>query len=74
MDPVLRHWVTCAGGAFGAAGFLFQERVADAVADTLNAILHFELNDTPRTPTSPIVGVVFLIIVLAAIWFTAPSI
>ena len=28
IDPVLRHWVTYAGGAFGVIGFLLRQRLA----------------------------------------------
>ena len=73
MDPVLRHWVTYAGGAFGVIGFLFRERVGDTIGDTISAIFHFEANERPGERTNPIVALVFIAIIVAAIWFSVPS-
>ena len=72
MDPVLRHWVQYCGGAFSAWSFVFRERAADAVGDTVSAILHFEFNETPGRTASVLVCCVALAITLAAIWFTSP--
>jgi len=42
------------------------------MGDTLAAILHSEA-DLPRDGRAhPVVGVMFLALILAAIWFTAP--
>lgn len=73
MNPILRHWVTYAGGAFAVAGFLFRQRVGDAIGDTINAIFHFEMNESPDGQASAVVALVFLAIIIAAIWFTVPS-
>jgi hypothetical protein len=73
MDPVLRHWLTYVTAAFAAFGFVFRERIGDIVGDTLNAIFHFEINDTPGNSVGAVAAVVFLAIAIAAIWFTVPS-
>ena len=72
MDPVLRHWLVWSAGAFGAAGFILREYVADALGDTINAVLHFESNSAPRDGAGALVGLVFTAIIVAAIWFTVP--
>jgi len=72
MDPVLRHWVQYSGGAFAAWGVVFRERAADAVGDTVSAILHFEFDEAPGRTASALVSCVVLAITLAAIWFTSP--
>ena len=72
MDPLLRHWVQYTGGVFAALGFVFRERAADAVGDTVSGIFHFEFNETPgRAASAGVCGVV-LVITLATIWFTSP--
>ena len=73
IDPVLRHWVTYAGGAFGVIGFLLRQRLGDAVGDTIGAIVQFEANESPRGRASPFLVLVFLSIIVAAIWFSVPS-
>jgi hypothetical protein len=73
MDPILRHWVTYLGGVFAAFGFLFKERVGDFIGDTISGILHFEVNDPPGSAASAWVGLVFLAIIIAAVWFTVPT-
>lgn len=73
MDPVLRHWVTYVGGTFALIGFLFLHRVADVLGDTINAIFHFEGNQAPNERSSPVVALVFIAIIIAAIWFTVPA-
>lgn len=70
MDPKLRHWITCSGAAFAALGFLFRDRVGEFVGDVIGAIFHFECDDTPGKHASPLLGCVFLAIIVAAIWFT----
>ncbi len=72
MDSVLRHWVQCSGAAFAVLGFIFRARAADAVADTVSGILHFEFNETPGQAASVLVLCVALGLVIAAIWFTSP--
>jgi hypothetical protein len=72
MDPVLRHWLTYSSGAFAVIGFVFRERVGDAVGDTINAIFHFESNHPPNENAGVWVALVFAAIIIAAIWFTAP--
>ena len=72
MDPVLRHWVTYSGWAFAAVGFLFRQRVVSVIGDIFNAIFHFEVDTAPEERSGPIVGLVFLVIIVAAIWFTVP--
>lgn len=73
IDPVLRHWVTYAGGAFGVIGFFLRQRLGDAVGDTIGAIVHFEANESPRRRASPFLVLVFLAIIVAAIWFSVPT-
>lgn len=74
MDPALRHWLTWACGAFGIIGFLFRERVGDVIGETLSAILHFESGEgRSPNPVGAIFFLVFMAIVIAAIWFTAPT-
>ena len=73
MDPILRHWVTYLGGVFAAFGFLFKERVGDFIGDTISGILHFEVNYPPGSAASAWVGLVFLAIIIAAVWFTVPT-
>jgi hypothetical protein len=72
MDPILRHWLTYSCGSFAAVGFLFRERVGDAIGDTINAIFHFESNHPPGEGERILVGVVFTAIIIAAIWYTTP--
>jgi hypothetical protein len=72
MDPILRHWLTYASGAYAVLGFFFQATVGDIVGDTISAILHFEANASPNEKTSPIVSLIFLVIIAAAIWFSVP--
>lgn len=73
MDPVLRHWLTYVTAAFAVFGFIFRERVGDIVGDSLTAIFHFEVNEAPGQSASAVVALVFLAIIIAAIWFTVPS-
>ena len=73
IDPMLRHWLTYSGGAFAAIGFLFRQRLGDAVGDTIGAIFHFEQNLAPEGRVSPLFVLVFLALIIAAIWFTVPS-
>lgn len=73
MDPALRHWVTYVGGALAAFGFVFRERTGDLVGDTINAIFHFEADESPTERTGTSVALIFLAIVIAAIWFTMPT-
>lgn len=73
MDPVLRHWVQYGAAAFAVLGFIFRARAADAVADTVSGILHFEFDETPGQAASALVLCVVLALVIAAIWFTSPS-
>lgn len=73
MDPVLRHWVVYVGGVFAALGFLFKERVGDFIGNTISGIFHFEANDAPGSTASALVGLVFLAIIIAAVWFTVPT-
>jgi len=74
MDPVLRHWVQYSAAAFAVLGFIFRARAADAVADTVSGILHFEFDETPGQAASALVlcVVLVLVLVIAAIWFTSP--
>lgn len=73
IDPVLRHWVAHAGWVFAVIGFMFRQRVADAVGDTLQALFHFEMDDRPGERASPLVHVLVVILIVAAIWFSVPS-
>ncbi len=72
MDPILRHWLTYACGAYAAVGFFFQASVGDIVGDTLNAIFYSEANSTSDGKTSSFFSLIFLVIIIAAIWFTVP--
>ena len=72
MDPALRHWLLGAGGSFAVLGAVLGAKAADVVGDVLNAILHFEFNDTPGNGTRWLVALVFVAICIAAIWFTTP--
>lgn len=73
IDPILRHWVTWVGGAFATLGFLFRERVGDFIGDAISAIFHFESNNTPGATVSAIFSLVFLAIIIGAVWFTVPT-
>ncbi|MBT9566750.1 MAG: hypothetical protein IV085_00475 [Thiobacillus sp.] len=73
MDPVLRHWLTWAAAVFATTGLLLRQRVTRAVGDTFKAIFHFELDSTPDERWGAIVALVFLVIVVAAIWFSVPG-
>lgn len=73
IDPVLRHWVTYVGGVFMVIGFLFRQRVSEVIGNTINAIFHFEGNQSPDERHSPIFAIVLIAIIFAAIWFTVPA-
>ncbi len=73
MDPVLRHWVQSMGAIFAVLGFIFRARAADAVADTVSGILHFEWDEIPGRTASALVGCVVLALVIAAVWFSSPT-
>lgn len=73
MDPVLRHWLVCLGGVFALFGFIFRGRVVDFFADALGAALHFEFSETPGNGVSTVFAMVFLALVVAAIWYTVPG-
>lgn len=73
LDPVLRHWVTYMGGVFAALGFIFRARVGDVVGDTISIIFHFEIDQAPSERAGVGVGLVFLAIIVAAVWFTVPA-
>lgn len=73
MDPVLRHWLLGLGGVFAVLGFIFRGRVVDFFADTLGAVFHFEFGDTPGNGASAAFALVFLALVVAAIWYTVPG-
>jgi hypothetical protein len=73
MDPVLQHWLTYVTSAFAVAGFVLRERSGDIAGDTLTAIFHFEMNDTSGHSLSVVASIVLLVIIIAAVWFTAPS-
>lgn len=72
MDPVLRHWLVGVGGGFAVLGFFFGARVADWVGDTLSAILHFEWDRTPYRAGTAFV-LVLVVLMVAAVWFSAPG-
>lgn len=73
MDPVLHHWVSWLSGIFAACGFTFRARIGDFLGDSLSAIFHFEAGDTPGNSVTPVLAVAFLVIIIAAIWFTVPK-
>ncbi len=72
MDPVLRHWLVWSSGAFGIVGFVFREHVGDVVGDTISAVFLFESNQPPNESVRTLVALVFIAIIIAAIWFSAP--
>lgn len=72
MDPVLRHWIVLSAVTFAIVGFSFGPILGLAVKDTLMAIFHFEIGSTPQNVT-PWLGLVLLVIILAAIWFSVPA-
>ena len=73
MDPILRHWVIGVGGAFAVLGFFLRAYVGEFLGDVLNGILHFEVNHPPGSSVRLVVSMVFLTIIIAAIWFTVPT-
>lgn len=73
MDPVLRHWVASLASVFATLGFIFRASVGDFLGDALSAIVHFEFGDIPGNSVSRVFAVVFLAIIIAAIWFTVPK-
>ena len=73
MDPALRHWLTGAGGSFAVLGAVLGAKAADVVGDVLNAIFHFEYNDTPGHGARAVVMLVMTALMIAALWFTAPT-
>ena len=72
MDPILKHWIICSGVSFAILGFLFPQRLGALLGDTISAILHFEAGTTPRSGSN-FFSLIFLAIIVAAIWFTVPS-
>jgi hypothetical protein len=72
IDPVLRHWLTYTSAGFGLLGFWLKEQVGDLLGDTLNAMFHFELNQSPGRESGHVVSLIFLVILLVVIWFTTP--
>ena len=70
IDPNIKHWVGYIGGAFAALGFLFRGRVGDVIGDAIGAIFHFEAGETPGSNVSAWFALVFVGIVIMAIWFT----
>jgi hypothetical protein len=72
IDPVLRHWLTYSSGAFAIFGFVFREHVGDVFGVVMSAVFHFESNQSSNESAGIWVGLVFLAIVIAAIWFSAP--
>lgn len=72
MDPILRHWLNSAGGTFASMGFLLRQHVTHVMSDTCKAIFHFELDSAPEARWGAIVSLVFMAIVIAAIWFSVP--
>jgi hypothetical protein len=73
MDPILRHWLTFSTAAYAALGFIFGERAGDIVGDSLSAIFHFEIDEVPGQSAGAVVGLVLILIIVAAVWFTVPS-
>ena len=71
MDPILRHWLIWSGLVFAAFGLVLRERTADLFVATISAIFHFEIDQAPRN-SGLLVNVIFLGILVAAIWFTVP--
>ncbi len=72
MDPVLRHWLQVCAGLFAVLGAVFGRVVFDLVADALAAVISFERNDVSHKAEG-FYALVLLAILLAAIWFTTPS-
>ena len=72
MDPILRHWITWAGGTFAVFGLLFGPLLGGLIGDTIAAIFHFEMGVSPRNPSLGM-SLIFIAIVAAAIWFTVPK-
>lgn len=72
MHPVLQHWLQYSVATFAVLGFVLKDHVAEVVGDTLSAIFHFEINLTPDRNCRLLVSLVFLVLCIAAIWFTAP--
>lgn len=73
MDPVFRHWVIGSAGAFAVPGFVVGARAADVVGDAFSAIFHFELNQAPGQAAGLAAGLIFLVLVGVALWFTTPG-
>ena len=72
MDPVLLHWLRSTVAVFAVLGLVFKEAAADFVADTFNAILHFEFDDSPGHTVRWFMSLVLFALLIAAIWFTTP--
>lgn len=72
LDPLLRHWLVGAGGAMAALGFVLGPRAADALGDVLAAVLSFELAEGHRAVTALFL-LVFIALVMAALWASAPA-
>jgi hypothetical protein len=72
IDPILRHWLIYSSAGFAIFGFLFREHAGDVVGAVINAVFHFESDQLPNESAGVWVGLIFIALVLAAIWFTAP--
>lgn len=73
LDPVLRHWVLGGVVGFSVLGFVFKVGVLDVVFGALSAILHFEGGQAPDQRSGPIAALVFLVLVIVLLWFSAPT-
>jgi hypothetical protein len=73
IDPVLQHWVIYCSGGLWLLGFWQKERVADLLGDTIHAIYHFEISHYPGRALGMFVCLIWIVLLFAATWATAPG-
>lgn len=72
MDPVLAHWLRWSVAAHAILGFVLKDKIGDVIGDTLSAIFLFETNQTSGAGVRTIAALVYIAIVVAAIWHMTP--
>jgi hypothetical protein len=74
VHPVAFLFMACLAGCKPAEEVRFQGYVEGAgFSPRTSCASCFEANEAPDGRASPVVALVFLAIIIAAIWFTVPS-
>lgn len=69
IDPSLAHRIKYCGGAFAIIGFIFQDRVGDALGGTINVLVEAEARDTSSSFRTWFIVIVVADLIFAGWYF-----